>query len=215
MSRRPSRRALPPDRFGEAAADDELQQALTSSSSDDDDDGGGGGTQQHQGRRRVTTTTVDESDDDDDNDDHSENLRGADSATSSERPQSDSECDGAWLKEGSMGEEAAAEEREAGEMVPSFFPLFFPPSSHSPRPPPLTSFDRKKLPKNRGNLGPERALLPPAGPQGHHAQAQRTQGKEKEEKWREEKKTEEERREREAKATKVKKIISNNNKKNL
>lgn len=90
---RPSRRALPPDRFGEAADDKELDEVLTSSSSEDDNE-----RQQRAGaaRRRITTTTFTESDDDEDDDvdGQSENLRGADSATTSARPASDSECDG-------------------------------------------------------------------------------------------------------------------------
>jgi hypothetical protein len=125
MSRRPSRRALPPDRFGEAAADEDLFQALTSSSSEDEgDDGGAGGGAA--ARRRVTTTTVDESDDDAGGSDaggDSENIRGAASTESSDRPNSDSECDGTRdlvpLCEREMGKrgEAAEQARSGNDAV--------------------------------------------------------------------------------------------------
>ena len=149
MSRRPARRALPPDRFGEAAADEDLVKALTSSSSSDDgedDDGAGGAAAL---RRRVTTTTVDESDDDSGGD----NVRGADSATTSERPESDSSCDGTKRERVNLcarertGKERWKQQsrRRCRRPVSSsqcFFFLFFP--SHLGRTP-LTETNQQKL----------------------------------------------------------------------
>lgn len=200
MSRRPSRRALPPDRFGEAADDEDLFQALTSSSSEDEgDDGGAGGGAA--ARRRVTTTTVDESDDDAGGSDaggDSENIRGAASTESSDRPNSDSECDGTRdlvpLCERETGKrgEAAEQARPGNDAVvttkTSQSPKeAFPCSRKSKRKPmlfpsltldPLNRNQQQKT-SRRGNLGPEPALLPLSAPRGHQAGAQRTQGTEK------------------------------------
>ena len=114
FSMRPSRRALPPDRFGEAAADEELLKVLTSSSSDEEDGGARGGSAAR--RRRVTTTTVEESDDDE-----SDGGGGGDdavaSATTSARPDSESEYDGtrgqsvAFARERTSGERGRAAEQ--------------------------------------------------------------------------------------------------------
>ena len=79
------RQALPPDKFGDAAAEEDIADALTSSGSDDEQ-------QQHQPR----IVTVDDSDVDDDDD------NGENSATTSLRPESDSECDGTTTARGGV-----------------------------------------------------------------------------------------------------------------
>lgn len=88
MARSTRRDIRPPDRFGEAADDDELR-GITSSEDDDDDDGVCRG-------RRTVVVADDDDDSSSDESDGSRSLR--DSAPLSDRPNSDSECDGELVR---------------------------------------------------------------------------------------------------------------------
>lgn len=218
---RPSRRALPPDRFGEAAADEELLKALTSSSSDEEH-GARGGSAAARGRR-VTTTTVEESDDDDESDGGAGDDAVA-SATTSARPDSESECDGtrgqsvACARERTAGRGGDAAERARPRRccrpTSQCFFLFSFTSTTSLLTASLVDQPKKKnlFRRRRGNLGPEPALLPPAPPQRRHAETRRAQGKDRErkkrgKKWRKEKEKRRKRREKEKRGQKVRRFF--------
>lgn len=85
MARSSRREIRPPDRYGEVAAEDELV-GITSSSDDDADADGNG-------RRRGVVVADDESDGSS-SDDEDDERAVSEEAPTSERPDSESECDG-------------------------------------------------------------------------------------------------------------------------